>query len=364
MVPTDTITNLATYMAWLQGNPLPSGMVSVFRGHPDAAFDLKPSAFRNDLREEREHLLLRELIAVHPSEFAGDASALEELVRMQHYTLPTRLLDVTWNPLVALWFASEPFEKQVETGAMTKSGRPARKTVKVGGEVVRITLDEDLVRYFDSDRVLNQLAPLLPATHSPIQATSGNGNQKAYLAEVDKAVVDVVLAAAHLPAVDLIAAPMRTAADFATTLDDMVERNIQNDLSLDQTMREQLVRARRGQGLFRKRVLDVEPVCRITGIATPNLLIASHIKPWRACGTAAERLDGANGLMMAPHADFLFDRGLLGFEEDGRPMFSSKLTDVDADKLGMHVVQRPSPKPLSDGSQAYLTHHRANVFIP
>lgn len=212
--------------------------------------------------------------------------------------------------------------------------------------------------------LLNQLAPLLPATHSPIQATSGNGNQKAYLAEVDKAVVDVVLAAAHLPAVDLIAAPTRTAADFATTLDDMVERNIQNDLSLDQTMREQLVRARRGQGLFRRRVLDVEPVCRITGIATPNLLIASHIKAWRACGTAAERLDGANGLMMAPHADFLFDRGLLGFEEDGRPMFSSKLTDVDADKLGMHIVQRPPPKPLSDGSQVYLTHHRANVFIP
>lgn len=153
MVPTDTITNLATYMAWLQGNPLPSGKVSVFRGHPDAAFDLKPSVFRNDLREEREHLLLRELIAVHPSEFAGDASALEELVRMQHYALPTRLLDVTWNPLVALWFASEPFEKQAETGAMTKLGRPARKTVKVGGEIVRITLDEDLVRYFDSDRV-------------------------------------------------------------------------------------------------------------------------------------------------------------------------------------------------------------------
>ena len=211
---------------------------------------------------------------------------------------------------------------------------------------------------------LDQLAPLLPATHSPIQSTTGNGNQKAYLAEVDKAVVEVVLAAAHLSVADLLATPARTAADFATTLDDVVEHNIQNDVSLDQTVREQLIRARRGQGLFRKRVLDVEPVCRITGIATPNLLIASHIKPWRACGTAAERLDGANGLMMAPHADFLFDRGLLCFEEDGRSIFSTKLTDADADKLGMHVVQRPPPKPLSDGSQAYLTHHRANVFIP
>ena len=211
--------------------------------------------------------------------------------------------------------------------------------------------------------LLSRLAPLLPATHSPIQPITGNGNQKAYLAEVDRAVVDLILAAAQLPAVDLLAAPTVTASDFATTLDDLVERNIQHDRSLDDTIREQLVRARRGQGLFRKRVLDVEPVCRITGIATPTLLIASHIKPWRACQTAVERLDGANGLMMAPHADFLFDRGLLGFESAGRPMFSSQLTDADADKLGMHIVQRPPPRPLSEGSQAYLNHHRESVFI-
>jgi putative restriction endonuclease len=94
------------------------------------------------------------------------------------------------------------------------------------------------------------------------------------------------------------------------------------------------------------------------------LLIASHIKPWRACGTAAERLDGSNGLMMAPHADFLFDRGLLGFQADGAPMFSSKLSDEDAKRLGMHVVHRPGPRPLSKNSAAYLDHHRYSVFIP
>lgn len=212
--------------------------------------------------------------------------------------------------------------------------------------------------------LLERLAPLLPSKHSPIQPQSGNGNQKAYLAEVDRTVVDLILAAARLPGVDRLAKPANTAADFATTLDDVVERNIQHDTSLDETVREQLVRARRGQGLFRKRVLDFEPICRITGLETPNLLIASHIKPWRACGTPAERLDGANGLMLAPHADFLFDRGLLGFESDGRPMFSSQLTDADADKLGIHIVQRPPPRPLHNNSQSYLDHHRMNVFIP
>lgn len=209
-----------------------------------------------------------------------------------------------------------------------------------------------------------RLAPLLPTTHSPIQPATGNGNQKAYLAEVARSVVDLILEAARLRLADLVVMPSSTISDFAATLDDLVERSILEDTSLDRTVREQLTQARRGQGLFRKRVLDVEPACRITGIETPNLLIAGHIKPWRACGTAAERLDGFNGLMLAPHADFLFDRGLIGFEEDGRPLFSSQLQEADAAKLGLHTVHRPGPRPFRAESRAYFQHHRSSVYIP
>lgn len=212
--------------------------------------------------------------------------------------------------------------------------------------------------------LLNQLAPLLPTTHSPIQPATGNGNQKAYLAEVERSVFEVVLAAAHLPLQILLEVPVTTNSDFATVLDDMIESRIRADQSLEQTVRDQLTRARRGQGIFRKRVLDVEPTCRVTGVDTPTLLIASHIKPWRACGTAAERLDGFNGLMMAPHADFLFDKGLLGFEDDGRTLFSSKLRSDDAVKLGLHTTQRPPPKALHEQSRPYFQHHRQKVFIP
>ncbi|MFD2141982.1 HNH endonuclease [Ancylobacter oerskovii] len=202
--------------------------------------------------------------------------------------------------------------------------------------------------------LLSRLAPLLPPTHSPIQPLSGNGNQKAYLAEVDRGVIDLILEAARLPHLDLLAVPSTTNADFATTLDDLVERSILDDASLDATVREQLTRARRGQGLFRKRVLEVEPSCRITGVDKPSLLIPSHIKPWRACGTAAERLDGFNGLMLAPHADFLFDHGLIGFEEDGHSLFSSQLKDADAVKLGLHMIQRPPPRPMRAESHDYI----------
>ena len=212
--------------------------------------------------------------------------------------------------------------------------------------------------------LLPRLAPVLPHKHSPIQPQTGNGNQKAYLCEVNDVVVDLVLEAAKLRLADLLVTPTKTRSDFTVSLDDLMERRIFEDASFDHTVREQLIRARRGQGLFRERVLDVEPICRITGIEKPNLLIASHIKPWRACGTAAERLDGFNGLMLAPHADFLFDRGLIGFEDDGRPLFSSQLQDADAAKLGFHTVQRPPPSPFRDESRAYFQHHRSTVYIP
>jgi putative restriction endonuclease len=212
--------------------------------------------------------------------------------------------------------------------------------------------------------LLARLAPLLPAVHSPIRAATGDGNQKAYLAEVDAAVFEIVLEAANLRLANFLSLrPENTATDFIQQLDNLVEERIKEDVAIDATMREQLTRARRGQGLFRRRVLDVEPVCRVTGIEKPNLLIASHIKPWRACSTASERLDGFNGLMLAPHADYLFDRGLISFEEDGRALFSTKLSDGDAIKLGLHNSQRPPPRPLSSESKAYLQHHRASVFI-
>ncbi|QNM84087.1 HNH endonuclease [Sphingomonas sabuli] len=212
--------------------------------------------------------------------------------------------------------------------------------------------------------IIGRLAGVLPQTHSPIRAATGAGNQKAYLAEVDRAVFEIVFAAVGLAVGDFeIETPTITIADFAAQFDDAVEAQIRADQDLDQTTRDQLTRARRGQGLFRRRVLSKEPACRVTGVRTPTLLIASHVKPWRACETAAERLDGFNGLMLTPHADFLFDRGLIGFANDGTTLFSSRLTEADGIKLGLHHSQRPPAKPLHDASLGYFEHHRSKVFM-
>ena len=79
-----------------------------YRGHADKSWDLTPSIFRSDKGIKNEHLLFRDMVAHEPQDFSQCKSALDYLVQMQHYGLPTRLLDVTTNPLVALYFACQP----------------------------------------------------------------------------------------------------------------------------------------------------------------------------------------------------------------------------------------------------------------
>ncbi|MDM7936795.1 MAG: HNH endonuclease signature motif containing protein [Cyanobium sp. CZS 48M] len=83
------------------------------------------------------------------------------------------------------------------------------------------------------------------------------------------------------------------------------------------TERDALTKARLGQGLFRHRVSELEPACRVTGLARQEFLVASHIKPWRSCDNS-ERLSGANGLLLSPHVDKLFDRHWISFDGGGQ----------------------------------------------
>jgi hypothetical protein len=75
-----------------------------YRGQRDASWENIPGLLRPDLAKlhENEKRAVRDLISVHPNEFATDTTMFDRLVRMQHFGLPTRLLDVSLNPLVAL----------------------------------------------------------------------------------------------------------------------------------------------------------------------------------------------------------------------------------------------------------------------
>ena len=87
---------------------------------------------------------------------------------------------------------------------------------------------------------------------------------------------------------------------------------------------------------------------------------AGHIKAWAACGTDAERLDVYNGLLLAPHLDAAFDRGLITVEGDGEIVVSPALGAADRAILGLDAPLRV--RGLTDGHRGYLVWHRETLF--
>lgn len=138
-----------------------------------------------------------------------------------------------------------------------------------------------------------------------------------------------------------------------------IEEDIDSILSKEAvsvTEKSNLLKTRIGQGGFRQRLLNYWGACAVTGYRDPALLVASHIKPWRA-SSSPERLDHFNGLLLLPTLDKVFDAGFVSFEPTGEIMISPLLEEPE--RIG---VSQGMGVPLEESHQPYMHFHRENVF--
>lgn len=124
---------------------------------------------------------------------------------------------------------------------------------------------------------------------------------------------------------------------------------------------ERLVVQRVGQDIFREGLMRYwEGRCAVTGLSEPELLRASHIKPWAKCDSDQERLNVFNGLLLAVHLDAAFDRGLITFDDSGAMLISSRFSRDDAAILGLAAGLKL--RRFESGHRAAVAWHRATLF--
>ena len=101
-------------------------------------------------------------------------------------------------------------------------------------------------------------------------------------------------------------------------------------------------------------------VVPLTGVKLPDVLKASHIKPWRD-STNAERTNRYNGLLLLPQYDHLFDKKLISFEDNGQIVRSPVLKRIPLNKLGLREGDRL--RTLSKDHLPFLQYHRDSMFV-
>jgi hypothetical protein len=232
----------------------------------------------------------------------------------------------------------------------------------------RVDVDfHELAAQFRPADWIERLRSYLPERYSPLRP-NGHGVQSIYLTELPKplALVLADLAGVEIAAIarSSVVAERKIVSPSGEIVlwEEHLLRKIEHDATVKETEKLALVLARRGQGLFRNRVEERESRCRITGVARPEHLRASHIRPWRDCDNT-DRLDGENGLLLTPSIDHLFDRGFISFRDDGRLLVSPVAHTESLRRMGVDADRDVDVGTFTLGQRRFLDFHRDAVFL-
>ena len=120
-------------------------------------------------------------------------------------------------------------------------------------------------------------------------------------------------------------------------------------------------KSRLNQSEFRNNVIEYwGGKCSVTGCSKTELLIASHIKPWRDCITNSESISPYNGLLLIPNLGSLFDGGFISFADNGKIIISKDLSNQDLELLGVSADMKLSK--IEEGHKEFLEYHRKRIF--
>jgi putative restriction endonuclease len=189
--------------------------------------------------------------------------------------------------------------------------------------------------------------------------------KQAYLFQISKTAADFIMTRGSVTPYQYAQQVAVLEPDFfvaETRFDDEIEKAYIQRTDLANTEKETIILARRGQGRFRENLSHIEKACRITKVDDPKILVASHIKPWRACDSIHEKLDGNNGLLLTPTMDRLFDHRYMTFKNDGTAVLSKKIAPETYVRIGLDPE-----KPLNVGTfnkeQCHYLEYHQNIFL-
>ena len=156
------------YKSGMTGSSSNEERVLYFRGERAKSWELRPSVMRSFPKKgfvfrDKEGEMLLDLMSQRPEDFIGATSALSQLVLAQHHGLKTRLLDLTRNPLVALFHAcknlSAPDKFDKEDGILHVFAVPKRLVRRFDSDVISIIANFTKLPRFEQDMLMGEFNP-------------------------------------------------------------------------------------------------------------------------------------------------------------------------------------------------------------